>query len=181
MRLLFFCSLLLLSGCYSAGNDIRFCADRAGILVNDADALIVDIPGRRMIGSDVESSIEVAQNADAVGFFGQIPLALPKRHISGINVHSHWVLHQYRFTASIPDSSRPDQILVDAAPVTQDNNLRGTTSSILYSLSKGVISIRWSTFAEGRRIDQELHSCGKKRLDLSSFPHVAREIDSSGR
>jgi len=160
------CVMLLMTGSSFGKNDVRFCG--FGETPESKDALRIDLDGHRLMGSDAASHLDIVKSTFAVGFFGSIPLSLPRRPLSSIDIPAKWQLADYQFATAVLSSTDPDWLLIYGSPIDARSKVN-SSSTVLYSQSSGVIAMRITWFPEGKKTIEELYSCGKQHLSVSSF------------
>lgn len=163
--LIFLVALLGLQGCTNPPNDVRICGFGEG--PRSRDAIIFDFADRLLIGSDSSSPFQIAKNEVAIGMISPIPLMLPLNDFSHAQIPATWEFSGYEFTATWANSADPDLLIIRAEP--KDPRENNDSSSVLYSQSTGVLTIRTISFPEKRRLVQDFYSCGDRRLTASSF------------
>ncbi|HEY2068946.1 MAG TPA: hypothetical protein VGG48_05280 [Rhizomicrobium sp.] len=131
-----------------------------------------DFSKRVELGSDAAAHFLVVQNEVAVGIDGDLPLSLPKKHISlGTGQSLRWHLGDFEYTATAPGAADNDWLLIHAQQLPADAGLHAgekfsvrQSSSILYSQSGGVLAIRDVRIVDGKVYPSEMRACGAQRI-----------------
>lgn len=157
---------LYLSGCAVDRGEIEFCGIENGRL--SQEPLRFNTEKQYVLGADASYRYEVVESELAKGFVSPFPLTLPKS-ASTTRIPEQWDLAGYGFTATKLSSANPDWLLIHATLSSDTPSSKIQRTSVLYSLSRGVLAIRWSSLYEGEGVDSEVFFCGTGRLDASTF------------
>ena len=160
--------VLCLTGCGVKRSEIMFCGVENGRF--DREPMRFDIQERKIFGTDVSHQFEVVESELARGFVSPFPLTLPRTSSPIGSAPDRWELGGYTFVMTPLSSADPDWVLIHASATGQPHaSITAQRTSVLYSLSRGVLAIRLSSKHEEEALDSEFFFCGTGHMDASTF------------
>jgi len=176
-RLLMAFLMLGIASCASAPLPIEFCGIGTGNK-EPRDSLVFNIQERTLKRGGALYQYVPLESETAKGFVVPFPLTLPKREFLSkdstklTNEDIQWEFDGYSFRMTPLAAGSSDWVLIDSQPVATRKSVANEIvwhTSVLYSVSDGVLAIRAVSDHGGERSASAAFSCGTSALHASSF------------
>jgi len=166
--------LFALASCQQSESGIAFCGFRDGASVEKSYFNFNDSGNFRLYGADTSYKLEILENDVAKGFVSPFPLALPIIHLKQLETPLTWRLGEFEFTVTTVSPTDPDWVLIHAQPAKdtltkKPDHISTRQTSVLYSISDGVLAIRQRTTLEGLTIQGASYLCAPKSFHAADF------------